>query len=159
MLPNDSLVTLRLRTLRMASNGNLTLAPRALAGQESSLRNLVLSDCGLRAIPQAISKLRSLAFLDMAQNNIRQVDAAAIAGLDSLAALNLERNIVRQLEPSSLAGVADTLSSLSLLNNLLTEFPAAAINSLNKLRVSGENRQSRPFFASPVAIQTSSAPA
>jgi len=136
LLPDDAFVTLRLRTLRIGSNANLTLAPRSMAGQETSLRNLVLSDCGLRAIPAAVGRLRSLAFLDLAQNNVREVNPTALSGLDSLAALNLERNIVRQLDPSALRGVADTLSSLSLLNNLLTEFPAEAVNSLSKLRVS-----------------------
>ena len=33
-------------------------------------------------------------------------------------------------------GVNDTLSSLSLLNNLLTSYPTQAITSLSELRVS-----------------------
>lgn len=57
-------------------------------------------------------------------------------GLDSLTALNLERNVVQKVADDTFVGVSDTLSSLSLLNNLLTEFPVGAINSLSELRVS-----------------------
>ena len=56
--------------------------------------------------------------------------------MDSLTALNLERNVIQKLHRDVFSGVNDSLSSLSLLNNLLTEFPLEAIRSLPELRVS-----------------------
>ena len=78
----------------------------------------------------------------------RSLESGSLSGLDSLAALNLERNIVQQLRPDSFDGVQDTLSSLSLLNNLLTEFPVEAINKLGKLRVRKKSRD-RSFDLHP----------
>ena len=84
----------------------------------------------------ALRNLKGLAFLDLAQNNIRKIDFGLLAGLDSLTALNLERNTIQNLPGDVFEGVNDTLSSLSLLNNLLTEYPIEALNSLKELRVS-----------------------
>ena len=68
--------------------------------------------------------------------NCRNVEPGTFRNLDSLTALNLERNIIQKFSAGVFEGVTDTLSSLSLLNNLLTEYPIAAINSLKELRVS-----------------------
>jgi hypothetical protein len=56
-------------------------------------------------------------------------------GLDALTALNLERNLIQTLGETSFQGIRKTLSSLSLLNNLLSDFPVGAIHSLKELRV------------------------
>ena len=69
----------------------------------------------------------------------RNVEPGTFRNLDSLTALNLERNIIQKFSAGVFEGVTDTLSSLSLLNNLLTEYPIAAINSLKELRVSKRN--------------------
>ena len=68
--------------------------------------------------------------------NFRNVEPGTFRNLDSLTALNLERNIIQKFSAGVFEGVTDTLSSLSLLNNLLTEYPIAAVNSLKELRVS-----------------------
>ncbi len=65
----------------------------------------------------------------------RTVEPGTFKELDSLTALNLERNIIQSLHPAVFEGVSDTLSSLSMLNNLLTEYPIQAVNSLKELRV------------------------
>ncbi len=70
-VPDNAFVTLRLRTLKLGGNGELTLAENALRGQEASLKNLNLAECGLRELPTAVGKLKGLAFLDLAQNNLR----------------------------------------------------------------------------------------
>ena len=70
-VPDNAFVTLRLKTLKLGSNSELSLAPNALRGQESSLKNLNLAGCGLRKLPQAVRNLKGLAFLDLAQNNLR----------------------------------------------------------------------------------------
>ena len=69
-VPNNAFVTLRLKTLKLADN-NLTLADNSVRGLDSSLKNLNLKGCQLKRVPDAIRSLRSLAFLDLAQNTIR----------------------------------------------------------------------------------------
>lgn len=69
-VPNNAFVTLRLKTLKLADN-NLTLAENSVRGLSSSLKNLNLKGCTLKKVPTAIRTLKSLAFLDLAQNNIR----------------------------------------------------------------------------------------
>jgi Leucine-rich repeat (LRR) protein len=58
------------------------------------------------------------------------------ANMGSLNALNLERNLIRTLAPDSFAGLHETLSSLSLLNNLIEVYPLDALRPLTGLRVS-----------------------
>ena len=134
-IPDNAFVTLRLKTLKLADN-NVTISDNALRGLENSLKNLNLKGCQLKEIPGAVRDLKSLAFLDLAQNNLRTIEPGVLQKLDSLTALNLERNVIQKLHRNVFLGVNDTLSSLSLLNNLLTEFPIEAIRSLQELRVS-----------------------
>ena len=134
-VPNNAFVTMRLNTLKLSDN-NLTIADGAFSGLEQSMKNLNLKGCQLKSVPVALNSLAGLAFLDLAQNRIRDLGSGELAGLASLTALNLERNVIQRLEPSVFSGVQDTLSSLSLLNNLLTSFPGQAIATLTELRVS-----------------------
>ncbi len=69
-VPSNAFVTLRLKTLKLADN-NLTLDASSVRGLGSSLKNLNLKGCQLKSVPEAIRGLKSLAFLDLAQNNIR----------------------------------------------------------------------------------------
>lgn len=133
-VPNNAFVTIRLKTLKLSDN-NLTLGDGAFSGLEQSLKNLNLKGCHLKEIPRALSSLAGLAFLDLAQNSIRDLGSGSLKGLASLTALNLERNVIQKLEGDVFYGVNDTLSSLSLLNNLLTSYPTQAITSLSELRV------------------------
>ena len=134
-VPNNAFVTLRLNTIKLSDN-NITLAEGAFTGLEQSLKNLNLKGCQLAGVPRALADLAGLAFLDLAQNSIRQLGSGELANLASITALNLERNVIQQLEPDVFYGINDTLSSLSLLNNLLTSYPTEAITSLRELRVS-----------------------
>ena len=134
-VPDNAFVTLRLKTLKMAEN-NLTVSDNALRGLETSLKNLNLKGCQLKNIPKAVRDLQGLAFLDLAQNNLRTIEPGSLQRLNALTALNLERNVIQKLHRDVFLGVNDTLSSLSMLNNLLTEFPVEAIRSLPELRVS-----------------------
>ena len=134
-VPNNAFVTIRLKTLKLSDN-NLTLAEGAFNGLEQSLKNVNLKGCHLKEVPRALSRLAGLAFLDLAQNTIRDLGSGELSGLASLTALNLERNVIQTLKPDVFYGVNDTLSSLSLLNNLLTSYPQEAITSLADLRVS-----------------------
>jgi Leucine-rich repeat (LRR) protein len=137
-VPNNAFVTLRLNTVKLSDN-NITLADGAFNGLEQSLKNLNLKGCQLKAVPRSLGSLAGLAFLDLAQNAIRNLGSGELSNLASITALNLERNVIQQLEPGVFYGVNDTLSSLSLLNNLLTSYPTEAITSLQELRVSRTN--------------------
>lgn len=136
-IPNDSFATLNLATLKLSDN-NVSLSPNAFRGLENSLKNLNLKGTKQKRIPEAIRGLRTLAFLDLAQNALREMPGPAtgiLEGLDALTALNLERNLIQSIGSTAFHGVNDTLSSLSLLNNLITEFPTSALSVLTELRV------------------------
>lgn len=138
-IENYSFSTLQELTTLKLSDNNVTLAPQAFSGLENSLKNLNLKGTKQKTVPECIRRLRSLAFLDLSQNSIRQLPgpdgALTFEGLDSLTALNLERNLLVNLEKEAFYGIKSTLSSLSLLNNLLPEFPTEAIATLSDLRV------------------------
>ncbi|XP_059618718.1 leucine-rich repeat and fibronectin type III domain-containing protein 1 [Phlebotomus argentipes] len=138
-VPDDAFIGMtKLSTLKLSDN-NVTLAGNAFRGIESTLKNLNLKGTRQKRVPDAVRGLKSLAFLDLSQNGIRELPGAAgvrtFEGLDSLTALNLERNLIQNLGETAFTGVRRTLSSLSLLNNLLPEFPVGAIHSLKELRV------------------------
>ena len=138
-VPDKAFATLQsLSTLKLSDN-NVTLSPGAFRGLEGVLKNLNLKGTRQKNVPEAVSGLRTLAFLDLAQNALSYLPGPGgrlLEGLHSLTALNLERNVIQSVGPDAFSGVNDTLSSLSLLNNLMTDFPTAAINSLTELRVS-----------------------
>lgn len=125
----------QLATLRLAFNADLQLDKDALVGLERSLKNLNLKAIGATQVPEAIRNLTELAFLDLAQNRIEEVQPRMFANLHSLTALSLERNLIRSVHPDTFLGLNDSLSSLSLLNNLLVEFPQKALSKLAGLRV------------------------
>lgn len=136
-IPDDAFASLNLATLKLSDN-NVSLSPFAFRGLENSLKNLNLKGTKQKRIPEAIRGLRTLAFLDLAQNALREMPGPAIGvleGLDALTAFNLERNLIQSIGPTAFFGVNDTLSSLSLLNNLITEFPTTALSILSELRV------------------------
>lgn len=138
-IPNDAFKELStLSTLKLMDN-NVTLARFAFRGLENSLKNLNLKGSKQKRVPDAVRGLKKLAFLDLSQNGIRELPGAGgirtFDGLESLSALNLERNLIQSLGETAFSGIRKTLSSLSLLNNLLSEFPVGAIHSLKELRV------------------------
>ncbi|CAH0748742.1 unnamed protein product [Diatraea saccharalis] len=138
-IDNHSFINLRKLTTLKLSDNNITLATHALSGLENSLKNLNLKGTRQKSVPDCIRGLRSLAFLDLSQNSIRELPGPdgsyTFEGLDSLTALNLERNLIVNLQEDAFEGIKSTLSSLSLLNNLLPEFPTKAIATLSDLRV------------------------
>ncbi|KAF5298393.1 hypothetical protein FQR65_LT01171 [Abscondita terminalis] len=128
----------KLATLKLSDN-NVTISDGALRGLEGSLKNLNLKGTRQKEIPVAVRGLKTLAFLDLSQNSIRKLPGpdgtSTFDELNSLTALNLERNLIQTLEDNSFFGIRSTLSSLSLLNNLLPDFPTEAIKTLSELRV------------------------
>ncbi|KAL0273697.1 UNVERIFIED_CONTAM: hypothetical protein PYX00_006318 [Menopon gallinae] len=134
---DGAFANLQLATLKLSDN-NVSLAPFAFRGLENSLKNLNLKGTKQKRIPEAIRGLKTLAFLDLAQNALRELPGPGVGvmdGLHSLTALNLERNLIQSVGPKAFNGINDSLSSLSLLNNLITDFPTEAMNSLIELRV------------------------
>lgn len=139
VIPNDAFKGLtKLSTLKLMDN-NVTLARFSLRGLDNCLKNLNLKGTKQKRVPEAVRGLKTLAFLDLSLNGIRELPGTGgirtFEGLDSLSALNLERNLISTLGETAFQGVRKTLSSLSLLNNLLSEFPVGAIHSLKELRV------------------------
>ncbi|KAK2723910.1 hypothetical protein QYM36_002311, partial [Artemia franciscana] len=134
LIEDDAFTGLSLLTLKLAEN-NLTISRNAFRGLDDSLKNLNLKGTRQREIPEAVRALSSLAFLDLAQNNIRKLDPQVLSQLDSLTALNLERNIIQSFDPDTFDGINDTLSSLSLLNNLITIYPVDIFSTLGNLKV------------------------
>lgn len=138
-IPNDAFKGLsKLSTLKLMDN-NVTLNRYALRGLEECLKNLNLKGTKQKRVPEAVRGLKTLAFLDLSLNGIRELPGSGgvrtFDGLESLSALNLERNLISLLGETAFYGVRKTLSSLSLLNNLLAEFPVGAVHSLKELRV------------------------
>ncbi|XP_043522739.1 uncharacterized protein LOC122535337 isoform X2 [Frieseomelitta varia] len=136
---NDNAFTgLKLVTLKLSDN-EVTLAPGSFRGLERSLKNLNLKGTRQKKVPEALRGLKTLAFLDLSQNSIRELPGSAgtkaFEGLDSLTGLNLERNLIQNIGSDAFHGIKNTLSSLSLLNNLIPDFPTVAINSIQDLRV------------------------
>ncbi|KAL1490570.1 hypothetical protein ABEB36_013240 [Hypothenemus hampei] len=129
---------LKLATLKLSDN-NVTLDKDSLRGLEKSLKNLNLKGTRQSRVPQAIQGMQTLAFLDLSQNSLRELPGSdgdkTFFNLNALTALNLERNLLQDLKSNAFEGVKKTLSSLSLLNNLLPDFPTEALNSLKELRV------------------------
>lgn len=137
-VPDDAFNSLKtLQTIKLADN-NLTLSKNSFRGLENSLKNLNLKGTNQKSIPECIRSLKNLAFLDLAQNILSELPGPSghvLQGLGALTALNLERNVIQSLGEFTFDGVKNTLSSLSLLNNLLTDYPTAAISKLPELRV------------------------
>ncbi|XP_036341079.1 leucine-rich repeat-containing protein 4C [Rhagoletis pomonella] len=138
-IPNGAFSSLsKLSTLKLNEN-NVTMEDAAFSGLEDCLKNLNLKGTHQHIIPESIRGLKSLAFLDLSLNVIKELPGPGgihtFDGLDSLTALNLERNFIQSLGETSFAGIRKTLTSLSLLNNLLAEFPIGAIHALKELRV------------------------
>lgn len=126
-------VMTQLATLKL-SDMRLRLDEGAFRGLAGSLKNLNLKGTGQLQVPGAIRELRSLAFLDLSQNSLKELHGGLV-GLHSLTALNLERNLLQHLADEVFVNVSGTLSSLSLLNNLLADFPVGALRTLRELRV------------------------
>ncbi|XP_078041964.1 leucine-rich repeat and fibronectin type-III domain-containing protein hattifattener [Augochlora pura] len=135
---DNTFAGLKLVTLKLSDN-EVTLAAGAFRTLERSLKNLNLKGTRQKKVPEALRGLRTLAFLDLSQNSIRELPGSAgtkaFEGLESLTGLNLERNLIQNIGSDAFFGVKNTLSSLSLLNNLIPDFPTAAINSIQDLRV------------------------
>ncbi|XP_054718663.1 leucine-rich repeat neuronal protein 1-like [Uloborus diversus] len=131
---DDAFKGLPLSTLKLSDN-KLNISHFAFRGLEGTLKNLNLQAADLTEIPKAIQRLKTLAFLDLAQNKIQQLEPEFLAEMQSLTAINLERNKIRDIDEKAFAGVNATLSSLSLLNNQLSEYPLEAIAMLTEVRV------------------------
>lgn len=122
-------------TLKLSDN-KLNISDFAFRGLEGTLKNLNLQASDLNRIPKAIQRLKVLAFLDLAQNKIEYLEPEFLLEMQSLTAVSLERNKIKDIDEKAFKGVNATLSSLSLLNNQLTEYPLQAVGMLTEIRVS-----------------------
>lgn len=137
----NRLTTLRLADNRIAVIANqvarptLPLSELTFAGLEESLVDLNLKNTQLASFPAlAIKNLRKLAFLNLAQNQIAAIPSDSFSRMNSLTAINLERNRISSLNEGTFTGVENSLSSLSLLGNLLDSYPVEQLSKLSNLR-------------------------
>ncbi|XP_035220403.1 leucine-rich repeat-containing G-protein coupled receptor 4-like [Stegodyphus dumicola] len=133
-VPNDAFKGLPLTTLKLSDN-RLNISDFAFRGLEGTVKNLNLQACELTAMPKAIQRLKVLAFLDLAQNKIEALEPEFLSEMQSLTAINLERNKIKDVDEKAFMGVNATLSTVSLLNNMLSEYPMKAIEMLSEIRV------------------------
>lgn len=129
----------KLNTLRLADNRQIGqqsngIDARAFDGLEDALIDLNLKNTMLGAFPVAISRLKQLAFLNLAQNQISQIPPKSFGHMNLLTAINLERNRISTIDDDTFDGVENSLSSLSLLGNLIDSFPARQLARLTALR-------------------------
>lgn len=72
-VPDSAFATLgTLSTLKLSDN-NISISSEAFVGLEGSLKNLNLKGTRQKRIPEAIRGLRTLAFLDLAQNGLTEL--------------------------------------------------------------------------------------
>ncbi|GBM56918.1 Leucine-rich repeats and immunoglobulin-like domains protein 3 [Araneus ventricosus] len=133
-VPDGAFNGLPLTTLKLADN-LLKISDAAFKGLESTLHNLNLKSTGQTQLPTAVKQLHELSFLDLSQNKFSELLPDDFGNLRQLTALTLERNMVSSVDPKSFNGLNGTLSSLSLLNNKIEEFPTQSIKTLTQLRV------------------------
>lgn len=141
-LPANSFMTNgKLQTLRLSDNRLLSgnphsddpIDPLAFFGLERSLQDLSMKNSQLNIFPSAISQLNKLIFLNLAQNYITQIPPESFISMRYLTAINLERNRLTTLDNRTFSGVEQTLSSLSLLGNLLSSYPTEQLSRLTSL--------------------------
>ncbi|GFS94070.1 leucine-rich repeats and immunoglobulin-like domains protein 3 [Nephila pilipes] len=133
-VPDGAFNGLPVNTLKLADN-LLKISDAAFRGLESTLHNLNLKSTGQVKLPTAIKQLHELSFLDLSQNKFSELLPDDFGNLRQLTALTLERNMVSSVDPKAFNGLNGTLSSLSLLNNKIEEYPTQAVKTLMHLRV------------------------
>ncbi|GIY54371.1 leucine-rich repeats and immunoglobulin-like domains protein 3 [Caerostris darwini] len=133
-IPDGAFNGLTLTTLKLADN-ILRISDAAFRSLESTLHNLNLKSTGQVKLPTAVKQLQELSFLDLSQNKFSELLPDDFGNLRQLTALTLERNMVSSVDPRAFNGLNGTLSSLSLLNNKIEEFPTQAVKGLQQLRV------------------------
>jgi len=129
----------RLNTLRLADNRALgsrsAIDELAFAGLESTLNDLNLKNIQLEQFPRAtIRHLHRLAFLNLAQNQISSIPSGSFELMSSLTAINLDRNRLVSVDKDTFNGAETSLSSLSLLGNLIEQLPQKQLEKLSVLR-------------------------
>jgi Leucine-rich repeat (LRR) protein len=93
-----------------------------------NLELLSLISCGLRRIPEPITELKRLKYLNLSQNSLRTL-SINIGRLDSLIDLDLSQNKIEGL-PNELRNLK-FLEKLNLYDNSFTSFPISTCNLIN----------------------------
>lgn len=82
VIPNDAFKGLsKLATLKLMDN-NVTLERYAFRGLENCLKNLNLKGTKQKKIPEAVRGLKTLAFLDLSLNGIRELPGMENSGIN-----------------------------------------------------------------------------
>lgn len=105
-----------------------------VASLPDTLSEFVVTENQITAVAAgAFSKLRRLAYLNMASNRIKRLQNSAFDGLDSLQVLILTKNGLEEIEPEAFKNLKQ-LTMLYLYRNALTDFKSGALAGLENLK-------------------------
>jgi Leucine-rich repeat (LRR) protein len=137
-----------IRRIHLSSNGIVAMEEGALRGLEECLEYLNLENNELTSLPSAVSSLKKISYLYLANNAMRElpnnsfaefdqelkalslaangfegIPVSALNGCSNLLHLNLGYNKIYRVEPDSFDW-AENLEILLLRNNVLTQLKA-----------------------------------
>lgn len=147
------------KTLDLSSNKNLEMIIKTLKNASIYLKELNLSGCDLKSLPEIVYNFRNLRKLDLSQNMLEKIPHG-IGHLYMLTELNLEKNSIKSLpdwtssfwdlkleklnlssneiEPIyEIIGRLTTLTDLDISNNGLKKLPHAlcSLKNLKRLNI------------------------
>lgn len=153
-LIKDTFFRLSIRRMHLSSNNIHTIDPKAFSGLEDTLEYINLENNELTAMPYALSSLKQLSYLylannaihelrndsfvefdinlkalSLATNNFEIVPVNALAGCMNLLHLNLGYNKIYKVSPGDFEW-AESLEILLLRNNFLTQLKPFAFKGL-----------------------------
>jgi Leucine-rich repeat (LRR) protein len=125
-----------LKTLRLDSN-RVSKMPRSLLRSSKALHTLVLSDNALsRLSSQLFANLASLSHLLLDKNLLEDLPSSLFANTSSLTVLDLSHNRFTAIPEATKAKSMQSLQSLSLSGNLVSDLGSLQMPSLWRLQAS-----------------------
>uniref|UniRef100_A0A1I7YZ89 Leucine-rich repeat-containing protein let-4 n=1 Tax=Steinernema glaseri TaxID=37863 RepID=A0A1I7YZ89_9BILA len=125
---------LRIKKLVLDNNRIRKIHADAFSGLENTLQDLSISMNRLTKVPsEALIGLRLLSVLTIKCNQIGDLEGSLFKNMPSLIELNLDGNKISKIDGVAFDEVKNSLQSLVLDNNALTEVPAEAIRNLDNL--------------------------
>ncbi|KAK0396388.1 hypothetical protein QR680_001701 [Steinernema hermaphroditum] len=125
---------LRIKKLVLDNNRIRKIQADAFNGLENTLQDLSINFNKLSKVPsEALVGLRVLSVLSIKCNQIGDIEGSLFKNMPSLIELNLSGNKISKIDGVAFDEVKNTLQSLVLDNNEMSEVPAEAIRNLDSL--------------------------